>query len=90
MILWMKGPINPLNMVQDKIGPKMSKTVATEIVIHSPWKAWYSMCIVPIDSSNSQCLFVTVKARQKNWYQELVLEKDDKYYIYMHLIFGIL
>ena len=60
-----REPLIHLNMMQDKIEPKMKQTVPTESVIHKLLKAWFSMSIVPMDSSKSQCLFVTVKARIK-------------------------
>ena len=54
-----------LNMMQDRIEPKMRETVPTESVIHNCWKAWFSISIVPMESSKSQCLWDTVKARTR-------------------------
>ena len=54
-----------LNMMQDRIEPKIRETVPTESVIHNCWKAWFSISIVPMESSKSQCLWDTVKARTK-------------------------
>ena len=65
-----------LYMMQDRIEPKMSESVPTKSMIHNFWKAWFSISIVPMDSSKSQCLWVTVKARTKNSINDyLVLEK---------------
>ena len=55
-----------LNMMQDRIEQKTRETVPTESRIQSCRKAWFSMSIVPMDSSKSQCLWDTVKARTKN------------------------
>ena len=51
-----------LNKLHDKIGPTMKATRATENVIQIVLKASFSIVMVPMDSSKSQCLFVTVQA----------------------------
>ena len=54
-----------LNMMQDRIEPKMRETIPTESVIHNVLNASFSMSMAPMDSSKIQCLWVTVKARTR-------------------------
>ena len=61
-----REPLIHLNMMQDRIGPAIRKTEPVDIVIHNVLRACFSMSIVPMDSSSSQCLWVTVMARTKN------------------------
>ena len=55
-----------LNKLHDRIGPAMKEIRATENVIQMVLKASFSIVMVPIDSSKSQCLFVTVQAKIKD------------------------
>ena len=75
-MVWMKGPVDPFKHDARQNCAKDEGNCSNRNVIHSCWKAWFSMCIAPMDSSNSQCLLVTVKAKQKKWHQGLVLEKE--------------
>ena len=64
-----REPLIHLNMMQDRIEQKTRETVPTESKIQSCRKAWFSMSIVPMDSSKSQCLWDTVKAKTKNYFK---------------------
>ena len=67
-----REPLIHLNMTKDRIEPKMKETIPTENVIHKLLKAWFSISIAPMDSSKSQCLWVTVKAKTKKLHQRLL------------------
>ena len=62
---WWNEVVICLNKPHDSIGPTMNMVRVTENAIHIVVKASFSIFMVPIDSSKSQCLLVTVAARKK-------------------------
>ena len=54
-----------MKKLHNRIGPTMNMVRVTENTIHIVLKASFSIFMVPIDCSKSQCLLVTVAARKK-------------------------